>query len=548
MRLDGRNFERLLRRVAQRVDGLVNVRFYGVPGQRQHGIDIVGWDDSGAAVVLQAKNVDSFGESEFDDAVATFKSGRRPFSPVRLVIGVALSGRRTQLIDRLANAETLLGISVSLYDSDHLDDVLRSHPAIVAEFFGAEAAQRFCPGFQAPDSAAPRIDAVARAFSVGPVRALNLEHLEEQAQQISDPGLKAVALLDLADRLEGGGWEPNARAYRRLARGLLTQAVQSDGSVQVAEELADLAMAEALGALFLGDASSARPPSQTIAGLIGGNPFPPLATVGDPPGPPLANIPEWQLRASALFSVADSFREPYPGLSGSLSHARDVVSDLTASGDGASVRLAIVAGELTIAAEDLPFRPEILDLLEARASELLHGPENQHQLGARLACVVAEMRGEWVDLVGETRRSRYEAAASALIMARYPRWSVLTNQVDEGLLSWSEAIRWAGEADLPNDAANWMRCIVDAAFGTGRIWRGDSRPALNGRGFGTVRWGPQAPSRRRARMAPSTRGSSRDPSCTAGCARTTHSDQVGKRLPGRRPGGEHRRKSFGPAA
>ena len=193
---------------------------------------------------------------------------------------------------------------------------------------------------------------------------------------------------------------------RRLARGLLTQAVQSDGSVQVAEELADLAMAEALGALFLGDASSARPPSQTIAGLIGGNPFPPLATVGDPPGPPLANIPEWQLRASALFSVADSFREPYPGLSGSLSHPRDVVSDLTASGDGASVRLAIVAGELTIAAEDLPFRPEILHLLEARASELLHGPENQHQLGARLACVVAEMRGEWVDLVGETRRSR----------------------------------------------------------------------------------------------------------------------------------------------
>jgi hypothetical protein len=449
------------------VDGLKNVRFYGTRGQAQHGIDIVGWTDSGEAQVLQGKNVDAFGEREFAEAVAAFQQGKRPFGPTRFVVGVALPGRRTQLIEQLAQARSLLGVIVDLYDADHLDDMLRQHPEIVEEFFGREAAQRFCTGVLASGPSDAAMDHTARAFAVGPVRALGLEEEVQLAQQLEDPAEKARAFLTLADQLEEGHWEPHARAYRRLARGLFVEAVRAGGDPATATELADLSMAEAVEALLAGDARFAASASQTIAGLSGLQPWPVLAPGVESKSPPLADRPEWKLRASALFASGASLREPFPGLSGALNQARELVSQLVAADDSSALPLGTIVGELAVAAEDASFSSETMEALGSAAWQMLRAPERQHRLGARLACVLAEMRGDWTELVAAARRSEFEPGAAALIMARYARSCALATDDDQAIASWYEAIRWAGEVTLATEAANWMRCIINTRLRLG---------------------------------------------------------------------------------
>jgi hypothetical protein len=49
------NFENLLKRVAREVEGLRTVRLYGVPGQAQNGIDLVGINPAGENEAVQGK-------------------------------------------------------------------------------------------------------------------------------------------------------------------------------------------------------------------------------------------------------------------------------------------------------------------------------------------------------------------------------------------------------------------------------------------------------------------------------------------------------------
>jgi len=91
--LSWETFEKLLVRVAHKVDRLTGVRRYGAPGQRQHGIDVVGWTASGDAHVLQGKNVQEFEEDDLARAIEKFRQGKRPFTPTRLILGVAVPAR-----------------------------------------------------------------------------------------------------------------------------------------------------------------------------------------------------------------------------------------------------------------------------------------------------------------------------------------------------------------------------------------------------------------------------------------------------------------------
>jgi hypothetical protein len=88
--LSWETFEKLLVRIATHVDGLRNVQLYETRGQAQHGIDAVGWTQSGDANVLQGKDVQSFTEKDLTEVVEVFRQGQRPFSPTRLIIGVAV--------------------------------------------------------------------------------------------------------------------------------------------------------------------------------------------------------------------------------------------------------------------------------------------------------------------------------------------------------------------------------------------------------------------------------------------------------------------------
>jgi hypothetical protein len=95
------DFERLLVTVAREVDGLRELHKYGVPGQRQHGLDIVGVDATGRLHGYQAKRYADFTERDLARAVEDYTQGKRPIEVVRLVIGVATVAERTQVIDEL---------------------------------------------------------------------------------------------------------------------------------------------------------------------------------------------------------------------------------------------------------------------------------------------------------------------------------------------------------------------------------------------------------------------------------------------------------------
>jgi hypothetical protein len=138
------HFEKLLVRVAQRVEKLNDVRRYGKRGQRQHGLDIVGWTSDGEAQALQGKDVERFDEHDLQRALEAFRLGNRPFDPKRLILGVAVKADRSQILHTLAEATERLSIRVELYDAVRLDELLRYQPEIVMEFFGHDAAVRFC--------------------------------------------------------------------------------------------------------------------------------------------------------------------------------------------------------------------------------------------------------------------------------------------------------------------------------------------------------------------------------------------------------------------
>jgi len=251
----------------------------------------------------------------------------------------------------------------------------------------------------------------------------------------------------------------------------LAQAIGLTPSPELAEELARLSLMEAVSALLGGDATAAMFPARTLAGLVGMQPM--AMSPGQEPGP--VNLPEldrWRSRATALLAATDALREPYPGISGSLNEFRQMVERLVQDEDPCALELAVILGELIIAAEAEPITASVLDRLASASDALLGGYERERQLGARLACVVAEMLGKWRGIVDRVRRSELDPWGAALIMARYARWSALAGQREDANSAWLEATRWAGEGRLSADAASWMRCLIqirirESAFDSG---------------------------------------------------------------------------------
>ncbi|GAA1867233.1 hypothetical protein GCM10009736_38370 [Actinomadura bangladeshensis] len=145
------DFERLLLDIAQVVDELVEARRYGMPGQEQAGIDVVGRSRDGDWYAYQAKKVARLERAQAHKALDAFARGRQPFGARRLVIATACQGTRAEVSDLIheyqANHPNLKFDQV--WDAEYLSTILRSHPYIVSRYFGDAVAGRFC------DAAAP---------------------------------------------------------------------------------------------------------------------------------------------------------------------------------------------------------------------------------------------------------------------------------------------------------------------------------------------------------------------------------------------------------
>jgi hypothetical protein len=135
------NFENLLKRVAREVEGLRAVRLYGVPGQAQVGIDLVGINPAGENEAVQGKRYQSFTVGDLDKAVGKYLDGALPFTIRRLAVGVSCRANDKNVANRLIELNKQhTGVEFELWDRNRLSEILRNRPDIVREFFGAATA------------------------------------------------------------------------------------------------------------------------------------------------------------------------------------------------------------------------------------------------------------------------------------------------------------------------------------------------------------------------------------------------------------------------
>jgi hypothetical protein len=210
------DFERICVLVAEQIDGLHDVRLYGVSGQTQLGIDLVGWDNDNQAVVYQARRWVKFTDSDLRKAVDDYCKMGRVFSAKRFVLCVACSARRTEIIDELDRQRKCHDFEIDLYDQERLSEKLRLRSDLVRRLFGADWARHFCDGEALEAPVRSSSDILADALLRGPLEAIGLASSLEEADRLSiaEPSTAAKMYEGIAIGLESGHFAGFSNNFR----------------------------------------------------------------------------------------------------------------------------------------------------------------------------------------------------------------------------------------------------------------------------------------------------------------------------------------------
>jgi hypothetical protein len=455
------DFERLLLKVVEEVEGLREVRLYGLPGQRQDGLDGVGFDSAGRPVGFQAKRYRVFAVRDFADAVDAYTGGRRPIGVVRLLIGVATEVRRTEILDELAaQRANHPELEIELYDRRRLSDLLWYRPDIVRRFFGDAAAERFClsPRAQAASATGPPLAAVALADAVmrGPVEAAGMAEVLAHADRECDkhPEEAADAYLRVEGALEERGFVSHAFLVRQRRAAALRAAGRLDESARL---LADSVW------LYLdrGDVDEARIALHQFNKLMG----PQQPAVAKPSGTPSLVSGQTQLLHRALEASITLVQDPIDR----MSSLGGVVDELIAARHSYAGRVAALFAETALAAEqegEITGRGPALRELSIR---LANGSEEDKLLSVRLRLCLADTDGDWTGLLDAARRRQLPNDQVALVLARHARsraWLADPQGAEDG---WREAIERGCLTGLHEDAADWLYAQRDLHIRYGPI-------------------------------------------------------------------------------
>jgi tetratricopeptide (TPR) repeat protein len=143
--LSWEGLEHLIVALAREVEGAVRSRLYGRNGQKQHGIDVVGYFDDGSLTVYQAKRRQSFTADALSDAVRMYVEGTRPFDATRFVLVTTAYAGDTAVEDRLHQLrKDYHPLDIELWGRQQLSDLLFPQRALVERFFGRATAEVFC--------------------------------------------------------------------------------------------------------------------------------------------------------------------------------------------------------------------------------------------------------------------------------------------------------------------------------------------------------------------------------------------------------------------
>ena len=161
--LDWVDFERLCFRLAGRTEGVEDWQRYGRNGQAQAGIDLFVRRNGGRYSAWQCKRYEVFKVRDLDKAVAAFEGGSWLKRSDELLLCVTARVDDTavqEAAEKVSERLSAHGVNFRLLGPDKLSDLLKSEPAIVADFFGAAWVEAFCgnDGLQRLRDASHRLD------------------------------------------------------------------------------------------------------------------------------------------------------------------------------------------------------------------------------------------------------------------------------------------------------------------------------------------------------------------------------------------------------
>ena len=420
------NFEKLLLHLSREHDGAYEARRYGLRGQGQFGIDVVGFFRERRPTVYQAKAWRTFKAPDLEAAVKRYTADRRPFDAGRIVVAVRSDVSDTKSLEKLAELrKTHAPLEIELWDRQELSAILSNHHGIVRRFWSRSFADSFCgvAVIGTPDADANSItaDAVLR----GPIASLQLTEDVRRAEQLLGEGPSESALIfgAVAEHLESRGYGPHAVLIRQRQAEAFRAAGQEDAE---AATLLSLGWTQ----IRAGDAGSARSQAGRHRRLE------------DAPGA-LARS------TAALDASAAYLMEHEVGLD-DLAPFVDVLE----AGDLHRTDALLLFVEEAIAAR----RVDLIEPRQAVIEEVAAGMAHTNEgllTAARLRCCLADGTGQW-DAFYASARDDYHPAAAALITARYAR--LLSFQPDPRAADarWGDAIERACMEGFNDDAADWL--------------------------------------------------------------------------------------------
>lgn len=446
-RMRWRNFERLNLAIATRVDGLRDAVEYGLPGEKQDGIDFVGRKGGTNAAYQVRRRKANLTARAVRKAVEEFVK-YRPLSARRFVLCTAKPARATAVVRELdVLRQEHPDLDLAIWGAEWLTAILCEHPDLVVRFFNAAYRERFC-GI-AGERALPRpvgagTPSIVEAVLRGPVKALGLQNDLRAAEGSSDPHVQATSYRALADALRLSPYRSLARSMRQREASALIETGEVDEACSVWLALAV---------------------DQIDAGLA-------------PPGP------------VSLFRVRDRLSDAKPQIAARYRAVQARLLWLTNPIAGLD---ALESGYRELAEAQDPWFPRAAlwwaeaALVEEHFSDVEQGRErlleaiaaaDDEALTVRLRLVLAEVSGDWTLLVREARVGLLAAEDAGLVHSRLGRILAWNGDPSGSIDSYRQALEPLMRAGLEGDSRAVLESIWRAQVSYGPLEDADTTALL----------------------------------------------------------------------
>ena len=185
------SFQGLCARLAQRCGNVEKCQEYGLPGQKQEGIDIyIRKSDSSKYSVWQCKRYKEIKPSSIEKAVSDFLNGSWVSKTDEFVFTVSTKIEEINLAKKIEEQNKLLnkqGIQFFVLGITQISERLKDHPDLVDDFFGRVWVRKFC----GEDIASQLSNRRLQPTQIIELRKL-LRNCYEEHFEVTDPGLPSL--------------------------------------------------------------------------------------------------------------------------------------------------------------------------------------------------------------------------------------------------------------------------------------------------------------------------------------------------------------------